>query len=242
MPLPSVVTPTFELNLISSNKPIKYRPFLVKEEKALLIALESANDKDILNTVKDVLKACIKTRGVKVDNLPSFDLEYLFLNIRGKSIGQSVELSVICSDDNQTKVPLTISLSDIVLNIPDDHTDTIDLGSGLKLKMKYPSLQQFVENNFNVTSKTDKNAIDKAFNSISECIDQVYNSEEAWSASDCTKKEIITFIESLSSMQFSKIEQFFASMPKLSYKTTVVNPNTKVESEVVVEGLSNFFA
>ena len=108
--------------------------------------------------------------------------------------------------------------------------------------MKYPSLQQFVENNFNVTAKSDKNAIDKAFNSIAQCIDQVYNSEEAWSASDCTKKEIVTFIESLSSMQFNKIEEFFASMPKLSYKTTVLNPNTKVESEVVVEGLSNFFA
>lgn len=240
MPLPKVSTPVFELDLISSNKKIKYRPFLVKEEKSLLIALESGEEKTILNTLKNVLKSCVISR-VKIDDLPSFDLEFLFLNIRGKSVGESVELLVTCEDDGETQVPLTIQMSDIKLDIPDEHTDTIDLGDDLHLKMKYPSFSQFAENNF-FPSKVKDDLLDKAFGNVVDCIDQIYNSDEAWSGSDCTKKELIDFIEQLSSSQFQKIEEFFTSMPKLVYKTTVTNPNTKKDNKIVIEGLSNFFA
>lgn len=240
MPLPKVSTPVFELDLISSNKKIKYRPFLVKEEKSLLIALESGEEKTILNTLKNVLKSCVISR-VKIDDLPSFDLEFLFLNIRGKSVGESVELLVTCEDDGETQVPLTIQMSDIKLDIPDEHTDTIDLGDDLHLKMKYPSFSQFAENNF-FPSKVKDDLLDKAFGNVVDCIDQIYNSDEAWSGSDCTKKELLDFIEQLSSSQFQKIEEFFTSMPKLVYKTTVTNPNTKKDNKIVIEGLSNFFA
>jgi hypothetical protein len=240
MPLPKVSTPVFELDLISSNKKIKYRPFLVKEEKSLLIALESGEEKTILNTLKNVLKSCVISR-VKIDDLPSFDLEFLFLNIRGKSVGESVELLVTCEDDGETQVPLTIQMSDIKLDIPDEHTDTIDLGDDLHLKMKYPSFSQFAENNF-FPSKVKDDLLDKAFGNVVDCIDQIYNSDEAWSGSDCTKKELMDFIEQLSSSQFQKIEKFFTSMPKLVYKTTVTNPNTKKDNKIVIEGLSNFFA
>ncbi|HAO14603.1 MAG TPA: baseplate protein [Tenacibaculum sp.] len=240
MPLPKVSTPVFELDLISSNKKIKYRPFLVKEEKSLLIALESGEEKTILNTLKNVLKSCVISR-VKIDELPSFDLEFLFLNIRGKSVGESVELLVTCEDDGETQVPLTIQMSDIKLDIPDEHTDTIDLGDDLHLKMKYPSFSQFAENNF-FPSKVKDDLLDKAFGNVVDCIDQIYNLDEAWSGSDCTKKELMDFIEQLSSSQFQKIEEFFTSMPKLVYKTTVTNPNTKKDNKIVIEGLSNFFA
>lgn len=243
MPLPKVVTPTFELNLISTGKPVKYRPFLVKEEKVLLIALESGNEKDIINTVKSVLKSCVITRGVKVEDLPSFELEYLFLNIRSKSVGESVELLVTCTDDNETQVPLKINISDVKLDVPEEHTDIIELGGGLHMQMKYPSMQQFVENNFSVTdSGTNSDKIEKAFKAVASCIEQVYNDQEAWSGSDCTEKELINFIEQLDSSQFQKVEKFFETMPKLSYSTTVTNPNTGVDTEVVIEGLSNFFA
>ena len=242
MPLPKVSTPVFELDLISSNKKVKYRPFLVKEEKSLLIALESGEEKTILSTLKSVLKSCVLTRGVKVDELPSFDLEFLFLNIRGKSVGESVELLVTCEDDGVTQVPLTIGMSDIKLDVPDDHTDTIELGDDLHLKLKYPSFSQFADNNFMPSKEKDDKLIDKAFGNVVDCIDQIYNKDEAWSGSDCTKKELMDFIEQLSSTQFQEIEKFFSNMPKLVYKTTVKNPNTKKDNKIVIEGLSNFFA
>ena len=180
---------------------------------------------------------------LKIDDLPSFDLEYLFLNVRGKSVGETVDLIVTCEDDGETTVPITIGLSDIKLHIPDGHDDTIDLGGGISIKMKYPSMQQFLENNFiTPPEETNQKRIDKAFESVADCIDQVFTEEEAWSASDCTKKELIGFIESLNSQQFGKIESFFTTMPRLQYKSTVKNPKTDVESEVVIEGLSNFFA
>ena len=241
MPLPKIATPTYELELPSTGATVKYRPFLVKEEKALLIAMESGNDKDITATIKEVLKSCILSRGIKVEELPSFELEYLFLNIRGKSVGEKVELLATCQDDGETKVPLTIGLSDIKLDVPDEHTDTIDLDGGISIKMKYPSMQQFLDTNFSVAG-TDKDRISEAFKAVADSIDQIYTAEDSWSASDCTKKELISFIEQLSSAQFQKIEEFFATMPKLQYKGKITNPKTDVESEVVIEGLANFFA
>lgn len=240
MPLPKVVTPVFEVNLLSTGKPVRYRPFLVKEEKALLIALESGSDKNIISTVKDVLKACVVSR-VKIDTLPSFDLEYLFLNIRGKSVGETVELLVTCADDEEVKVPLTIEMSEIGLDVPDDHNDTIQLDGGISIKMKYPSMDEFLKNNFSVVEETNKDLVEEAFKAVAKCIDTIYTEDEAWSASDCTQTELVKFIEQLSSSQFQQIERFFNTMPKLKYEGKVTNPNTEVETDVVVEGMANFF-
>ena len=241
MPLPKVVAPTFELQLITGKK-VKYRPFLVKEEKVLLIALENGSDADISATLKSVLKSCILTRGIDVEKLPSFELEYLFLNIRGKSIGESVDLLVTCQDDNKTKVPLTIALSDIKLDVPKGHSDMIKLDNDVNIKMKYPSMQQFLDNNFIAAELSNSDRIDRAFDAVVDCIDTIFTTDEAWSAEDCSKKELMKFIEQLNSKQFSLIEEFFATMPKLQYKGTVHNPKTKKDSEVLIEGLSNFFA
>ena len=241
MPLPKVVAPTFELQLITGKK-VKYRPFLVKEEKVLLIALENGSDADSSATLKSVIKSCILTRGVDVEKLPSFELEYLFLNIRGKSIGESVDLLVTCQDDKKTKVPLTIKLSDIKLDVPDTHTDMIKLEGDVNIKMRYPSMQQFLDNNFIAGELSSADRIDRAFDAVVDCIDTIFTTDEAWSAEDCSKKELMKFIEQLNSKQFSMIEDFFATMPKLQYKGTVHNPKTKKDSEVLIEGLSNFFA
>ena len=241
MPLPKVVAPTFELQLITGKK-VKYRPFLVKEEKILLIALEGGNDADISSTLKSVLKSCIITRGVDVEKLPSFELEYLFLNIRGKSIGESVDLIATCTDDNETKVPLKIKLSDIKLEVPEGHTDMIKVNEDITIKMKYPSMQQFLDNNFIGGELDNNDRIDKAFDTVVDCIDTIFTIDEAWASSDCTKKELVKFIEQLNSQQFALIEEFFATMPKLQYKGVVNNPNTKKDNDIVIEGLSNFFA
>ena len=238
MPLPKISTPTYELVLPSSGKKIKYRPFLVREEKVLIIAMESEDEKQIATAVKDVIKDCIVTRGVKVDDLATFDIEYLFLNIRGKSVGEDVEVLVTCPDDGETQVPTVINLDDIKVQMGKDHSKDIVLDADLTLRMKYPSMDQFVKNNFAI----DDVNVDETFDIITSCIEQVYNEEESWSSTDCTKKELRDFLDSLSSKQFKEIEKFFATMPKLSHTIQVKNPNTDVESEIVLEGLASFFA
>lgn len=239
MPLPKISTPTYELEIPSSKKVIKYRPFLVKEEKVLIIAMESEDTKQIANAVKTVISSCILTRGVKVDELSTFDIEYLFLNIRGKSVGEDVEVLITCPDDNITQVPVLINLDEIQIQIAEDHTRDIKLDDNLILRMKYPSMEEFIKTNF---ASGGQIGVTETFDLISSCIEQVYNEEESWAASDCTKKELSEFIEQLSSKQFKQIEKFFDTMPKLSHKIKIVNPNTEVESEVVLEGLSAFFA
>jgi hypothetical protein len=241
MPLPKVATPTYELKLISNGKTIKYRPFLVKEEKVLIIALESQNQKDITTAIKQTLQNCVLTRGVKIDTLPSFDLENLFLNIRSKSVGETVDVLVTCQDDGETKVEHTVSIADVYVEVPDDHTDTIEVSEGVHMKMKYPSLQEFIDNNFDMSSADGKDTVDKTFKIIASCIDTIYTDDEAWSSSDCTEKELISWLETLDSSQFKKVEQFFNTLPKLMYKSTVINPKTGNENEVVIEGLTNFF-
>ena len=238
MPLPKIATPTYELVIPSTKKKVKYRPFLVKEEKVLIIAMESEDTTQIAAAVKDVIKNCIITRGVKVEELSTFDIEYLFLNIRGKSVGEEVEVLVTCPDDGSTKVPMSIVLDDIEIQYDDDHSPDIKLDDSLTLRMKYPSMDQFVKNNFAI----DDVNVDETFDIITSCIEQVYNEEESWSSKDCTKKELRDFLDSLSSKQFKEIEKFFATMPKLSHTIQVKNPNTDVESEIVLEGLASFFA
>ena len=237
MPLPKISTPTYELELPSTGKKIKYRPFLVKEEKILIIAMESEDERQITGAIKDVISSCIITRGVKVDQLSTFDIEYLFLNIRGKSVGEEVEVMVTCPDDGVTQVPTVINLDDIKIQKGDNHSRDIRLDDDLVLRMKYPSLNEFIKNNFSGEEVT----VDNTFELIASCVEQVYSEEESWSASDCTKKELMQFLEQLSSKQFKEIETFFETMPKLSHTVKVKNPKTGVENEIVLEGLTAFF-
>ena len=239
MPLPKIATPTYELELPSTGETIQYRPFLVKEEKLLVIALESEDTKQITTAIKTVIKNCIQTKNVKVEALPTFDIEYLFLNIRGKSVGEELEVNIICPDDGETQVPVKINLDDIKVQKSEEHTNRIKLDNSIMMEMKYPSLDQFIKNNFDFN---DKNAMDQSFELIGSCIDKIYTEDEVWAAADVTKIEISDFLESMNSSQFKGIEKFFETMPKLSHTLKVKNPVTEIESEVVLEGLASFFA
>jgi hypothetical protein len=239
MPLPTIATPTYELELPSNKKKVKYRPFLVKEEKILIIAMESEDPKQIARAVKDVITNCILTKGIKVDELSTFDIEYLFLNIRGKSVGEDIEVLITCPDDGMTQVPTLITLDEIKVQISPEHTKDIKLDDNLSLRMKYPSMTEFIKSNFSVDGSSV--TVDETFDLISTCVEQIYNEEESWSASDYSKKELLEFLEGLSSKQFKEIEKFFETMPKLSHTLTIKNPNTGVESDVVLEGLTAFF-
>ena len=239
MPLPKIATPTYELELPSSGQTVKFRPFLVKEEKVLVLALESEDTKQITNSIKAVIKGCIQTKGIKVESLPTFDIEYLFLNIRGKSVGEEVEVNLIAPDDGVTEVKVTIGLDDIKVAKNDDHTRQIKLDDTLMMEMKYPSLDQFISNNFEFN---EKNQMEQSFDLIASCVDKIYSEEEVWAAADCTKKEIKDFLEQMNSTQFKEIETFFETMPKLSHTVKFVNPNTEKENEVLLEGLASFFA
>ena len=239
MPLPKIVTPEYDLVLPSTQKKITYRPFLVKEEKLLVLALESENTKQITTAIKSVLKSCILTRGIKVEKLPTFDIEYLFLNIRARSVGEEVEVNIVAPDDGVTNVTVTIDLEEIQVQTNENHTNKIKLDDTLVMEMKYPSLEQFISNNFDFEDNTD---INQSFELIASCIDKIYNEEDVWSTEDCTKKEVIDFLEQMNSTQFKDIEVFFDTMPKLSHTIEITNPNTKVKSTIVLEGLSSFFA
>ena len=240
MPLPTIETPTYELKLPSSNKKIKYRPFLVKEEKFLIIALESQDQNDITNAVTDVLKKCILTKGIDVDSLPTFDIEYLFLNIRAKSIGEDIKLTVTCPDDKETKLSVTVYVDEIKVIKPKGHTTDIVLDDNMTLRMKYPSLTQFIENNFSIDDASES-IVNKTFKVVADCMDTVYTEEDAWEAKDYTPSERLEFIEQLNSKQYKKVEKFFETMPKLSHTIEVVNPNTKKKGSVILEGLADFF-
>jgi hypothetical protein len=240
MPLPKPTTPIYELILPSTEKTIKYRPFLVKEEKILLLALETKDTKVITNAIKQILKECIITKGIKVEELPTFDIEYIFLNVRGKSVGEGIDLIVTCEDDGETQVPVTIFIDEIQVQKNPEHSADIKLDANLVLRMKYPSLDRFIKDNFDF-SMDDASMLDKSFDIVTSCMDMVFNQEDTWSAKDCTKKELVEFIEGLNSQQFKKIDIFFQTMPKLSHTFTVVNPKTKKENEVTLEGLTSFF-
>jgi hypothetical protein len=237
MPLPKIATPTYELVIPSTGKKIKYRPFLVKEEKVLILAMESEDMSTIATAVKDVIKNCIITRGIKVEELATFDIEYLFLNIRGKSVGEEVEVLITCPDDGVTKVPAVIALDEIEVVFDDEHNKDIRLDDTLTMRLKYPSMDQFIKSNFVLNDIS----VDDTFEVVMSCIEQIYNEEESWSSKDCTKKEMKEFIEQLSSKQFKEIEKFFETMPKMSHTVKVTNPETGVESDVVLEGLASFF-
>ena len=239
MPLPKIATPTYELELPSTGETIQYRPFLVKEEKLLVIALESEDTKQITTAIKTVIKSCIQTKGIKVESLPTFDIEFLFLNIRGKPVGEEIEVNITCPDDGETEVQTTVNLDDIKVIKNEEHTNKIKIDDSVMMEMRYPSLDQFIKNNFEFS---DKSQMDQSFELIGSCIDKIYTEDEVWSTSDCSKKEVTEFLESMNSSQFKDIEKFFETMPKLSHTINVKNPNTKKDNEIVLEGLAAFFA
>jgi len=237
MPLPKINTPTYELSLPSNGKKIKYRPFLVREEKILIMALETENQKQITDAVVEILDACIMTRGIKVQNLATFDIEYIFLNVRSKSVGETINVNIICPDDEKTSVEIPIDLESIKVKKDKSHTNIVKIDDNLSLKLKYPSMEQFIENNFESTDETIKNTMKL----ITSSIDMIFSEEESWNASESTQKELEEFIEQLNSKQFQTIEKFFDTMPKLSHRVKVTNPKTNVESTVILEGLAAFF-
>ena len=237
MPLPKINTPTYELSLPSNGKKIKYRPFLVREEKILIMALETENQKQITDAVVEILDACIMTRGIKVQNLATFDIEYIFLNVRSKSVGETINVNIICPDDEKTSVEIPIDLESIKVKKDKSHTNIVKIDDNLSLKLKYPSMEQFIENNFESTDETIKNTMKL----ITSSIDMIFSEEESWNASESTPKELEEFIEQLNSKQFQTIEKFFDTMPKLSHRVKVTNPKTNVESTVILEGLAAFF-
>jgi len=239
MPLPKISTPTYELELPSTGQLVKYRPFLVREEKLLVLALESEDTKQITTAIKTVIKSCIETKNIKVELLPTFDIEYIFLNIRGKSVGEEIEVNIICPDDGETTVPVKINVDDIKVQKDPEHNKRIKVDNSIMMEMRYPSLDQFIKSNFDFSAD---NTMDQSFELISSCIDKIFTEDEVWSSSDVTKKELIEFLDQMNSNQFKEIEKFFETMPKLSHTIKVNNPNTDIESEVVLEGLSSFFA
>ena len=237
MPLPKINTPTYELSLPSNGKKIKYRPFLVREEKILIMALETENQKQITDAVVQILDACIMTRGVKVQTLATFDIEYIFLNVRSKSVGETINVNIICPDDEKTSVEVPIDLESIKVKKDKSHTNIVKIDDNLSLKLKYPSMDQFIESNFESSDDTIKNTMKV----ITSSIDMIFSEEESWNASESTEKELEDFIEQLNSKQFQTIEKFFDTMPKLSHRVKVTNPKTNVESTVILEGLAAFF-
>ena len=240
MPLPKINTPTYEMTLPSTGKKIKYRPFLVREEKILIMAMESEDMTEITNAIVQILSDCIISKDVKVESLATFDIEYLFLNVRSKSVGETVDVNITCPDDGETQVEMSIDIDSIKVQKNRGHKNIIKLDDELSLKLKYPSLEQFVENNFETTEGASE--IGQSLSMITSCVEMIYNSEESWEASEYSKKEMDEFIEQLNTKQFKQIEKFFTTMPKLSHTIAVKNPKTGVESEIVLEGLASFFS
>lgn len=238
MPLPSLSVPTYEVELPSTGKKIKYRPFLVKEEKVLLLAMESENEKEIESAVKQTLTACIQTRGIKIENLASFDLEYLFLKIRSVSAGEDIKMIVTCQDDGQTQVNVNINIDDVNVFKPEGHTNKIMVTDEVGLIMKYPGFKQFLD--LTLLNK-DLDSTEEIFNLVADCVDQVFEGEEVWDASDMKRKEVVDFLENMTQQQFELVQKFFETMPSLKHEFKAINPNTGVESTYTLEGLQSFF-
>ena len=236
MALPKLNTPTYELEVPSTDDKIKYRPFLVKEEKILLMAMESGKNEDIVQAVKDIVLACTFDK-VDVSNLPMFDIEYLFLNIRAKSVGEISKLKLLAPDDKKTYVDTEINLSEVKVQVDDNHTNKIELENDMGIIMTYPTIDSFMESG--IQTVTASNMLDI----ISSCILQIYEKkgEKVYNSKDQTKKELTEFIESMNTKQFKKLQSFFDTMPKLKHTIKITNPKTKKTSDVTLSGLNDFF-
>jgi len=238
MPLPTLSVPTYDVALPSTGKKIKYRPFLVKEEKVLLLAMESEDAKEIETAVKQTLNNCIQTRGVKAESLASFDLEYLFLKIRAVSAGEEIKMKVTCQDDGETQVTVDISIDDIEVFKPEGHDRKIMLTDDVGIVMKYPGFKQFV----NITLlNANLDSTDDVFELVADCVDQIFEKEEVWDASDMKRSEVVAFLEGMTQNQFELVQTFFETMPSLKHEFKVINPKTEVESTYTLEGLQSFF-
>ena len=234
MALPKLNTQTFELNVPSSDVKVKYRPFLVKEEKVLLQAQQSGKATEMADALVQVIENCTFNK-VKVDNLPSFDIEYLFLKIRSKSVGEKVDLMITCPDDNETKVKTTVDLSKIEVEVDEDHNNTIDLTKTVKVVMSYPTIKTF--SGANVQNMTAEAIISMT----TKCIHQVIDGVETYEAADMNQSELEDFIENLTQEQFGKIQNFFTTMPRLRHIVNVTNPKTKKKGKVTLQGMQSFF-
>lgn len=236
MALPQVSLPTYELQIPSNGKKIKYRPFVVKEEKLLLLALETEDEKQIESAVRTLLKGCIQSR-VKIEDLAIFDLEYIFLQIRAVSVGEIVEMRVTCKDDEKTVINYNLNLTEVVVTMPENYNNKIMLNDDLGVIMKHPSWNDFVTGSIMGKDPT----ADTILNIVSNCIDQIFDAENVYDSSTTSNKEFLQFVENLTNQQFEKIQEFFEESPKLEHKFKIENPNTGVENEFVIAGLSNFF-
>jgi hypothetical protein len=236
MALPEIVLPTYELEIPSSGKKIKYRPFVVKEEKLLLLALETNDEKEIETAVRELLKGCIQTR-IKLEDLALFDLEYIFLNIRAVSVGEVVEMNLTCQDDGETQVRYNLNLTDVKVSKPEGHSNKIMLSDKMGVIMKYPSFEEFVKISIIGQSPT----ADSVVEIMANCIDQIFDGEDVYDSSTTTDKEFVQFIEKLTNKQFEDVQKFFDNTPTLEHTIKVKNPNTGVMNEVTISGLSNFF-
>ena len=236
MALPKLTTPTYELEIPSTDEKVKYRPFLVKEEKILMMALETKNESDIVQAVKDIVSSCTFNK-VNLDAMPMFDVEYVFLNIRAKSVGEVSSFNVLCPDDGKTYAKCEVNLTDVKVQVEDDHTNKVELGNGMGMIMQYPTINSFAETG--IKTITAENMLEV----ISSCILQIYEEEgkKVYDPKDQTKKELTEFIEQLNTNQFKDVQKFFNTMPRLKHVVKVKNPKTKKESEITLTGLNDFF-
>ncbi|MAQ04892.1 MAG: baseplate protein [Euryarchaeota archaeon] len=235
MALPTLVTPKFKMKLPSDGRVVNYRPFLVKEEKVLLIATETGNQDSIVNAIKDIIASCTDIKDVEA--LPTFDIEFVFLQIRTKSVGESVDVGVTCPDDNETQVEVKIPLDSIKVKKTKGHSREIKISDEILITMDYPSLDTFVKANF----VNDGQDVDQIFEMAASCVKSVTTPEEVHDCKNMPHKEVLEFLDSMSSAQFKDVQQFFETMPKLTHTLKVTNPNTKVVSDVTLEGLASFF-
>ena len=233
MALPKLNTVTYDLKLPSSGQKIEYRPFLVKEQKALMIAQESGEDAQIEKAFAQIINDCVLD-DVDPYILPMFDIEYVFLRIRGKSVGEKVKLNLLCPDDEETRVEVEINLEDVDVQMQKDHTNTIELSEGISMIMKYPCLKD-------MTGFDDEGEIKNLFEMIKRCVSEVRQGDTIYNRVDITDKELDEFIDSMSASNFEDITNFFNTMPKLQHVVEVKNPNTKKKSEIPIEGLQSFF-
>ena len=239
MPLPKINSKSYTLTLYSK-KTLKYRPFLVREEKLLAEALDSSDTKKITQAIKSAISNCILDKGVNIESLPIFDLELLFLKIRSHSVDKIATIQIVAPDDGKTVVDVNVDLSLVEVVEEDGHSKQIKLDDDLMMEMKYPSLSQFVKLNFN--DEVDQMSYKDSLQLIASCVDKIYTEDEVWTAADVSNKELLEFLEQMSPKQFKEIEKFFATMPKLSHEVIVKNPNTDVESPVKLVGLASFFS
>ena len=237
MALPKLTTPTYELEIPSTDEKIKYRPFLVKEEKILMMAMESKNDSEVVRAVKDIVSECTFNK-VPIDVMPMFDIEYIFLNIRAKSVGEVSKLNILCPDDKKTYAKVDLDLNEVKVQVGDDHTNKIELGNGTGMIMQYPSIDSFKDSGIRDINASNMLEV------ISTCILQIYEDEgkKVYNSKDQTQKELTDFIEQLNTKQFKDVQKFFDTMPKLKHEITIKNPKTKIESKITLSGLNDFFA